>query len=215
MLSWLERVGLADVAGKKCEELSKGMQQKIQFISAVIHEPDLLILDEPFSGLDPVNMRLLRDLVLEQHARGTTIIFSTHVMHQAEQICEHVVMINQGDKVLDESLGAIRTRFDPRTILFEPLESADGVEPSERDYPGAAGQASNGAFEITLAEGAEPGAAIQAMVAAVPAARVEIRRPTLEDVFIEVVTREREVEEDEMARLRAALRNGADAQEAS
>ena len=84
---WLERVGLADVANKRCEELSKGMQQKLQFVATVIHEPDLLILDEPFSGLDPVNMRLLRDLVLEQHARGATIIFSTHVMIQAEQIC--------------------------------------------------------------------------------------------------------------------------------
>ena len=118
---WLERVGLADVENKKCEELSKGMQQKLQFIAAVIHEPDLLILDEPFSGLDPVNMRLLRDLVLEQHRRGATIIFSTHVMHQAEQICDHVVMINDGDKVLDETLAG-----DPAPVrpAHDPLRAA-------------------------------------------------------------------------------------------
>ena len=96
------------------------MQQKIQFISAVIHEPDLLILDEPFSGLDPVNMRLLRDLVLEQHRRGATIIFSTHVMVQAEQICDHIVMINDGDKVLDESLDGIRTRSTPEPFCSSP-----------------------------------------------------------------------------------------------
>ena len=122
---WLEKVELADVEKKRCEELSKGMQQKVQFVAAVLHEPDLLILDEPFSGLDPVNMRLLRELVLEQHARGATILFSTHVMPQAEQICEHIVMIHQGEKVLDESLDAVRSRFDPRTVLLEPLDPLD------------------------------------------------------------------------------------------
>ncbi|MEL6741471.1 MAG: ATP-binding cassette domain-containing protein, partial [Planctomycetota bacterium] len=97
---WLDRVGLPDVAQKKCEELSKGMQQKVQFIASVLHEPDLLILDEPFSGLDPVNMRLLRDLIREQHEGGRTVIFSTHVMVQAEQLCDHIVMIHNGKKVL-------------------------------------------------------------------------------------------------------------------
>ncbi|MCZ6543106.1 MAG: ATP-binding cassette domain-containing protein, partial [Planctomycetota bacterium] len=80
---WLERIDLPDVYRKKCEELSKGMQQKLQFLATILHEPDLLILDEPFSGLDPVNMRLVRDLIREQHEAGRTIIFSTHVMHQA------------------------------------------------------------------------------------------------------------------------------------
>jgi ABC-2 type transport system ATP-binding protein len=106
--AWLDRVGLQDVEHKKCEELSKGMQQKLQFVSAILHKPDLLILDEPFSGLDPVNMRLLRDLVREQHERGATILFSTHVMVQAEQLCDHIVMIHGGNKVLDASLAEIR-----------------------------------------------------------------------------------------------------------
>jgi ABC-2 type transport system ATP-binding protein len=203
---WLERVGLGDVENKKCEELSKGMQQKLQFISTVIHEPDLLILDEPFSGLDPVNMRLLRDLVLEQHQRGATIIFSTHVMHQAEQICENIVMINDGDKVLDESLAAIRTKFDPRTVLFEPLDPAADAAMLQR-VPGVQGiSRSNGAYEISLADGTEPGAAVGAIASALPAARVEINRPTLEDVFIRIVTEDADTGAEDLAALRASLR---------
>ena len=134
---WLERVGLADVERKRCEELSKGMQQKVQFVAAVLHEPELLILDEPFSGLDPVNMRLLRELVLEQHARGATILFSTHVMPQAEQICEHIVMIHDGVVVLNDSLDAVRSRFDPRTIEFDPLaETREADEVALGALPG-------------------------------------------------------------------------------
>ncbi len=185
---WLERLELAEVEGKRLEELSKGMQQKVQFIAAVIQEPDLLILDEPFSGLDPVNMRHLRELVLEQHRRGATILFSTHVMVQAEQICDHVLMIHGGEKVLDASLPEIRSRFDPRALLFEPLDPAapsgplgalPGVESVERDGSG---------LLLRLAEGADVAAVMRAAVAALPAARVEIRRPTLEDVFVDLVT---------------------------
>jgi len=204
---WLERVDLADVENKKCEELSKGMQQKLQFLSTVIHEPDLLILDEPFSGLDPVNMRLLRDLVLEQHGRGATIIFSTHVMHQAEQICEHVVMINHGDKVLDSSLPEIRSKYDPRTILFEPLVPDADVAPL-RELPAVQGvEKANGAYEVSLADGVEPARAMSEMLSAVPAVRVELNRPTLEDVFIRIVTGEAEVETKDVAQLRASLRD--------
>ena len=117
----LERVGLAGTEKKRCEELSKGMLQKVQFLAAIIHQPDLLILDEPFSGLDPVSARLLRSLVREEHQRGATILLSTHVMAHAEE-CGHVVMIHRGRKVLDDSVAAIRRRYDPRTIHFEPLE---------------------------------------------------------------------------------------------
>ncbi len=117
---WLGKVGLGDVAKKKCEELSKGMQQKVQFISAVIHEPDLLILDEVFSGLDPLNRRLMRELIEEQHKAGRTIVFSTHAMYEAEQLCDRVFMIHRGVKVLDDTLQGIRNRFDPKTIVVEP-----------------------------------------------------------------------------------------------
>ena len=94
----LERVGLGDCERKRCEELSKGMQQKVQFLAAIIHEPDLLILDEPFSGLDPVSARTLRTLVHEEHQRGATILFSTHVMPHAEELCDHVVMMHRGQE---------------------------------------------------------------------------------------------------------------------
>jgi ABC-2 type transport system ATP-binding protein len=104
----LERIGLADCERKRCEELSKGMQQKVQFLAAIIHEPDLLILDEPFSGLDPVSARSLRALIIEEHLRGATILFSTHVMPHAEELCDHVVMMHRGKKVLDDPLPTIR-----------------------------------------------------------------------------------------------------------
>jgi ABC-2 type transport system ATP-binding protein len=204
---WLERVDLGEAKHKRCEELSKGMQQKLQFISAVIHEPDLLILDEPFSGLDPVNMRLLRDLVLEQRRRGATIIFSTHVMHQAEQICDHIVMINDGEKVLDESLPGIRRKFDPKTILLEPIDPA--ADPgSLREVAGVVDvQAANGTFEIVLREGEDAPRAMGALLGRLPAARVELRRPTLEDVFIGIVTGGKDTEHEELERLRASLRD--------
>ena len=203
---WLERVGLGDTEKKKAEELSKGMQQKIQFIASVIHEPDLLILDEPFSGLDPVNMRLLRDLVIEQHARGATILFSTHVMTQAEQICDHVVMINDGEKVLDATLPEIRSRFDPRSLEFEPLDPAASIEPLKA-LPGVESVEKDGSgWELRLAEGIDPSALMRAAVATMPAARVEVRRPTLEDVFVEIVTRGTNL--TNLSDLRASLREG-------
>ncbi len=202
---WLAKVELKDVAGKRCEELSKGMQQKVQFIAAVIHEPELLILDEPFSGLDPVNMRLLRELILEQHKRGATIIFSTHVMSQAEQICDQVVMIHKGLKRLDDTVRGIRARFDPRTILFEPLDPAASLAPIEALPAVGAVARVAGVYEISVHEGADPAQAMQSVAAAVPPARLELRRPTLEDVFVQIVTEE----EGEATSLRAALRAGA------
>ncbi len=185
---WLERVGLPGIESKRCDELSKGMSQKVQFVSAVLHEPELLILDEPFSGLDPVSMRMLRSLILDEHARGTTILFSTHVMPQAEEICEHVVMVHKGRKVLDDSLPGIRSRFDPRSVQFEPLDSgADTgmlatLEDVEDVTDGERG------LEILLRSGSDPAASMRRIMAAVPAARIELSRPRLEDVFIGLVS---------------------------
>ncbi len=187
---WLEKIGLADVEKKRCEELSKGMQQKVQFAAAVLHEPDLLILDEPFSGLDPVNVRLARELVLEQHARGATILFSTHVMPQAEQICEHIVMIHRGEKVLDESLDALRSRFDPRTVLLEPLDPLDD-DADIRGLENTAGvedvHRSDRGYAISLAARADVSETMRAIVAACPPRHLELQRPTLEEVFLALV----------------------------
>ncbi|CAA6805489.1 MAG: ABC transporter, ATP-binding protein [uncultured Aureispira sp.] len=114
---WLEKFNIQDWRSKKVEELSKGMQQKIQFITTVIHKPKLLILDEPFSGLDPVNANLIGDEIDELHKQGTTILFSTHRMEQVEQICEHIVLINKGTNVLSGSVSDIKAQF--KEFLFE------------------------------------------------------------------------------------------------
>jgi ABC-2 type transport system ATP-binding protein len=184
----LERVGLSDCERKRCEELSKGMQQKVQFLAAILHEPDLLILDEPFSGLDPVSAQTLRSLVDEEHRRGATILFSTHVMPHAEELCDHVVMMHRGRKVLDEPLSRIRRQYDPRAIRLEPLDRdadltpLDALPEVERVSP------ADGGCEIRLVDGTNPAGAIPRIAAAVPAGRIEIARPRLEDVFIRIVT---------------------------
>jgi ABC-2 type transport system ATP-binding protein len=162
----------------------------VQLIAALLHEPDLLVLDEPFAGLDPVNMRLLRDLILAEHRRGATILFSTHVMVHAEEICEHVVMIHRGRKVLDDSLASIRRRHDPRTIHFEPLDS--GADPAAlRAVPGVEAVTRNGnGYRVDLIEGSDPARAMREITAMIPSARVELDRPTLEDVFLRIVAGE-------------------------
>ena len=203
---WLERVGLADVEKKKCEELSKGMLQKVQFIAAVIHEPELLILDEPFSGLDPVNMRLLRDLVLDESRRGATIIFSTHVMAQAEQICDDLVMINNGNKVLDDTLTNIRSQFDPRTILFEAFDSDAELAALEELACVQHVKRDGGQSEVTLATGSDPAQAMRDIVNTIVPSRIELHRPTLEDIFVQIVTESGDASVADLERLRAELR---------
>ena len=183
----LERVGLEDTERKRCEELSKGMLQKVQFVAATLHEPDLLILDEPFSGLDPVSMRQLEALVLEEHKRGATVLFSTHVMHQAEELCEHVVMIHRGRKVLDDAIPAIRRRYDPRTIRFEPLDANANVAALEALPIVERVERAEHGYSIRIADGTPPADAMRRIVDVLPPARIELARPRLEDIFIEIV----------------------------
>jgi ABC-2 type transport system ATP-binding protein len=202
---WLERVGLAEVERKRCEELSKGMQQKVQFLAAIIHRPDLIILDEPFAGLDPVNQRLIRDLVRDEHRRGATVLFSTHVMVHAEQLCDHVVMIHRGAKVLDDGIANIRARFDPRSLLFEPFDPGADVQVLAA-LPGVSRlNRDGGSWELVLSPGADPAAVIGAVAATLTPARIEVRRPTLEDVFVNIVTAD--AGDSEVAALRAAVRD--------
>jgi ABC-2 type transport system ATP-binding protein len=185
------------------------MQQKVQFVAAVIHQPDLLILDEPFSGLDPVNQRLLRDLVREEHRRGATVLFSTHVMVHAEQLCDHVVMIHRGAKVLDDDLARVRARFDPRSLLFEPLDPEADVS-ALAALPGVQRVRKDGAaWDLSLGPDADRASMITAVVAAVPPARVEFRRPTLEDVFISIIAAD--TADGDAEKLRAAVRDEGDA----
>lgn len=204
----LERVGLEAVEGKRCEELSKGMLQKIQFLAAIVHAPELLILDEPFGGLDPISMRQLRDLIREEHRRGATILFSTHVMPQAEEICQHVVMIHRGRKVLDQPLAAIRRQYDPRIIHFDPLDHEADVSPLRAVAGVQSVERANGSYEILLAQGTDPATAIRQIAAAVAPARLELSRPRLEDVFISIVSGDGVTPQVEQT-LRAELRDQA------
>ena len=226
---WLDRVGLADVAKKRCEELSKGMQQKVQFITAVIHEPDLLILDEVFSGLDPMNRKLMRELIEEQHAGGPerktqrTIIFSTHAMYEAEQLCDRVFMIDRGVKVLDSTLDEIRARFDPRSVVVEPICSSNGSGGESRygpdDLPASEAisllrrvpgvrdvREYRNEWHADLSDGVESTRVMPELFRAIGsiggARRVELKQVTLEDVFIGLVRAEgRELSAAELAQL--------------
>jgi len=183
----LTEIGLPGVEGKRCEDLSKGMLQRVQFLGAIIHQPDLLILDEPFSGQDPVSVRILREQILKEHKRGATVLLSTHVMANAEEMCQHVVMIHQGRKVLDEAMSGLRRQFDPQTVYFEPfvananpsgLSGVTGVERVE---------SVDGTYRITLRTGTDPTVVMAKLAAAVAPARVELARLRLEDVFVRIV----------------------------
>ena len=184
----LQRLGLAEAASKKCEELSKGMLQRVQFVAAIINEPELLILDEPFGGLDPVSVRLLKELIAEEQRRGVTIMFSTHVMAHAEELCQHVVMIHKGRKVLDEPIAGLRRRYDVRTIRLEPLAPGADVTVLRTVSGIESVRPADDVLEIRLAEGTDPGGAMRAIVALIPPARIELARVRLEDVFIRLVT---------------------------
>jgi len=201
----LETVGLGGTSRKRCEELSKGMMQKAQFLAATIHQPDLLILDEPFSGLDPVSARLLRELVLAEHQRGATILFSTHVMPHAEELCDSVIMMHRGRKVLEERMDTIRRRYDPRRIHFEPLDPAADVSAALSLLPEVecVGRLDE-AYEIVLREGTDPAQVMRHIVQTVVPARMELSRPQLEDVFISLVSAG-DLKEDSPEKLRARI----------
>jgi ABC-2 type transport system ATP-binding protein len=184
---WLVRVGLQETYRKKCEELSKGMQQKVQFITSVIHEPDLLILDEVFTGLDPVNRRLMRELIQEQNDRGATIIFSTHAMREAEELCDNIFMIHKGVKVIDSSLEEVWRKYDPKTMIVEPLQRED-LARGWGSLPGAReASEKDGTIQISLREGADIGELMRQAAALAPVRRLEVQRASLEDIFISIV----------------------------
>jgi ABC-2 type transport system ATP-binding protein len=183
---WLERLGIADWKMKKVEELSKGMQQKVQFIGALLHEPELLLLDEPFSGLDPVNSQVMKDVLVELARSGKTLLFSTHIMEQAERMCDHVVIIARGQKVVDGSLATVKREFGGRHIALTFTRNGDRaarvlgdrtlVERSD-DYGASA--------EVQLASGSDPDRLLRALVEHdVGLSRFEVVEASLQSIFI-------------------------------
>jgi ABC-2 type transport system ATP-binding protein len=182
---WLAKLQLTDWKDKRTKELSKGMQQKVQFIIAVIHNPDLVILDEPFSGLDPVNVDLMEKTILEQKAAGKTIILSTHQMEIAERLCDDVCMINRARKVLDGRLREIRRSFSRNAVALQ-FDGGDGLL---NDPALVANIRQNGDdFEILLVPGANPQTLLKRLVdAGTAVTRFELVEPSLHDIFIEKV----------------------------
>src|ERR1700704_2090341 len=183
---WLEKLKLTEWKNMKSMELSKGMQQKVQFITAVLHDPDLLILDEPFSGLDPVNVELLKEIVLELKAAGKTIIFSTHQMELAERICDDICLINRSRKVLEGPIREVKRGFSRHAVALR-IEGGDGV----LDDPSLVTNIKRHADEIEalLAEGASAQILLKRLIdSGATVGKFEMIEPSLNDIFIAKVT---------------------------
>jgi ABC-2 type transport system ATP-binding protein len=185
---WIEELGLGDWVDKRVMDLSKGMQQKVQFISTVLHEPELLILDEPFSGFDPVNTQRMKDVVLELSRKGTTVLFSTHIMEQAEKLCDSVCIIARGEKVLDGPVAAIKREYGGRNVILavDATEGLAGILADRRvvaradSYPQYA--------EIELVDGVEPRVLLEAVMArGLGVRRFEVGEASLHKIFVDLV----------------------------
>jgi ABC-2 type transport system ATP-binding protein len=179
----LERYGLGEWTNKRCEALSKGMGQKVQVLGTIIHKPELLILDEPFSGLDPVNTELLRDLILDLRRDGCTVIFSTHIMEQAEQICDFIFLINKGKKVIDGPLSevrkssdhAVRLDYDGDGSILQGMKGVQRVNDSGKSA------------ELLLEPGYDPQQLLGDLVGRMAIRRFDLREPSLHEIFVRAV----------------------------
>lgn len=181
---YLQRFDLADYGKKKIKELSKGMQQKAQLIVTLVHKPKIIVVDEPFSALDPINTQMVKDLLLEEKARGTTIVMSTHQMHQVEQLCDRIVLIDKGSVMLYGNLLDIQNQYAGSDVLIrvkgslpQKIEGVDQIIPR------------NGSSLLKLETGNTPQKLLQQLVAnGLQIEKYEIALPSLDDIFIKVVT---------------------------
>ena len=182
---WLERLGLSEWSGKKLLDLSKGMQQKVQFITAVIHKPPLVILDEPFSGLDPVNAATVEEIMIEMRANGSTIVLSTHRMEQVERMCDSICLIDKGRNVLDGELRAIKQSYGKNTLHVEFTGDESFLK-----HPAILSVKRLGSgVEAKLAPGADPQEILKAAVQAnARITRFELLEPSLNEIFIDRTT---------------------------
>jgi len=184
---WLERLGLGDWRTRKIEELSKGMQQKVQFIATMLHEPELLILDEPFAGLDPINQDVLKDIVVQLSRAGTTILFSTHQMDVAERVCDHVCIIARGRKVLDGSLAEVK-RVHGGTHVAVAFEDGGGGAAAIASVSGLVAKADDyGVYaELALLDGVDPQTLLERLLqAGARLRRFERVEPSLHRIFLD------------------------------
>jgi ABC-2 type transport system ATP-binding protein len=182
---WLERLGLAEWRKKKTNELSKGMQQKAQFIATVLHEPDVLIMDEPMTGLDPVGMDVMREVMLDLRRRGATIVLSSHQMEAVEKLCDRVALIDRGEKMLDGAVSEVKARHGKNTIAL----AYDGDGGFLGSLPGVTKVTDFGQYvEVRLADGTDPQPLLREAAARLRVRRFEIVEPSLHDIFVETVT---------------------------
>jgi len=179
---YLERFGLAEHRHKKLKEMSKGMQQKAQLIATLVHEPVLVIIDEPFNALDPVNTQMVKDLLREQRERGVTIVMCTHQMHQVEELCDRLVLIDRGKSVLYGSLEEIRHRFAVQDVLVRTEDHLPALAGVLRSEP------HNGSTRLYLAPGTQPQDVLRGLVESnIQVDQFEIATPSLDEIFIKVV----------------------------
>jgi len=180
---WCERMQITDAVGKKTEELSKGMQQKIQFIATLLHDPELVIMDEPFSGLDPVNATLLQDTLIDLKKAGKAILFSTHRMDQVEKLCDAICLIDKGAAVLQGGMREVKSRYERNHVVINFEGDASFLQhPSVltcKDYGGQA--------EIELKPGANAQDLLREAVAKATITKFELMEPSLEEIFIRTV----------------------------
>jgi ABC-2 type transport system ATP-binding protein len=180
--SWLARLKLSDWKTRNARDLSKGMQQKIQFISAVLHDPDLIILDEPFSGLDPVNVELLKDVVIDLKRNGKTVIFSTHAMNIAEKICDDICLLNRSKKVLDGSIREVKKSFGRNAVALRFEGNGFNLEQSEFV---ANVEHHSDELEVLLKSDANPQSLLKQLVeSGASVTKFEMIEPSLNDIFI-------------------------------
>ena len=181
---WLERLGLAQWRLRRVDELSKGMQQKVQFISTMLHEPDLMILDEPFSGLDPINTAIIKDYLAEFRRRGKTIVFSTHVLEQAEKLCDEICLLARSKKILEGNLRDLKRRFS-KNLLHLLVECS----PEEiAALPGvASSQAVNGGYVVALAPGTDQREFLRRTMDSHPLHGFSAKEPELEEIYLDAI----------------------------
>jgi len=185
---WLERLDLASYRDKKVETLSKGMRQKLQFIATILHMPEIIILDEPFSGLDPVNADTMKNVILDLQKQGATIIFSTHDMAMAEKMCDYIFMIYRGKKVLDGTLSDIQDQYGNDTIRIQSDLGAAALE----GLPGIESVNNFGKLqEVKVASGSDPQDILSGLLHKARITRFEVTKPSLNDIFIRIASPEK------------------------